>query len=221
MKPERLPSPKPDMDAHAVALGTPPGDLAWSGADEALVLQAMAGDVSAFETLFERHRMMVYRFISQMAGSRDDTEDITQECFVRAFEKLDNFRAECRFTTWLMRIAVNLCTDRARMKVRRTALEDKEAADGLIWMTGEATEDPVENMELERRANTVRRALNALPEHHKLMIVLRDFEEREYDEISAIIGCTYGGAKLRVLRARRALRDRLRPLLEGEGDYVM
>jgi len=142
-------------------------------------------------------------------------EDVVQECFVRAYENLDKFREECRFTTWIMRIAANLCTDRARMRSRRTALEDKEAGDGLLWMTGEQYEDPIANLESERRALAVRRALNALPPHHKQMIVLRDLEERDYDDISGILGCTYGGAKLRVLRARRALRDRLKPLLEG------
>lgn len=203
------------MEAHAAAISNPPNVASWEGSDEDLVAKTRAGEMAAFESLFERYRSVIYRFVSQLCHGRDETEDVVQECFVRAYENLDKFREECRFTTWIMRIAANLCTDRARTRVRRTALEDKEATDRLLWMTGEQFEDPVENLEADRRAAAVRRALAALPAHHRQMIILRDFEERDYDEISGILGCTYGGAKLRVLRARRALRDRLKPLLEG------
>jgi RNA polymerase sigma-70 factor (ECF subfamily) len=207
--------PEPRMDAQVAALTNPPKEAGWERSDGALVARARQRDMDAFEALCERYRGPVHRFVCRMTANREDAEEITQECFVRAFENLERFREECRLSTWLMRIAVNLCTDRARMKARRTALERQEAGSGLLWMTGTAHEDPVENLEAERRAAAVMRALNALPAHHRTMIILRDFEERDYDEISEILGCTYGGAKLRVLRARRALRDRLRPLLEG------
>jgi RNA polymerase sigma-70 factor (ECF subfamily) len=78
------------------------------------------------------------------------------------------------------------------------------------------TEDPVQNLEAERRKGALRKALNALPVHHRTVIILRDIEEREYPDIASILGCTIGGAKLRVLRARRALRDRIAPLLGEE-----
>lgn len=202
------------MEGRAAALTQAIGGGSWDATDLELVIRARSGDLPAFAMLFERYRKMVFRFVSHLASGRDDAEDITQECFVRAFENLHRFRDECRFTTWLLRIAVNLCTDRARMRSRRTALEDQEAAGALLWMTTGENSDPVANIVAERRADAVRRALNALPEHHKLMIVLRDVEQKDYDEITQILGCTYGGAKLRVLRARRALRDRLQPLLE-------
>jgi RNA polymerase sigma-70 factor, ECF subfamily len=202
------------MDAQSAALNQLPMEVDWEGKDLALVNQARAGDFDAFAVLFERYRSVVHRFAAQMTSNRDDTDDVTQECFVRAFENLSRFRDECRFSTWLIRIAMNLCTDRARMRSRRTALEDKQASDGLLWMTGDQQGDPIQHLEEERRAKAVRRALDALPKHHRMMIILRDIEDRDYQEISEIIGCTYGGAKLRVLRARRALRERLRPLLE-------
>jgi RNA polymerase sigma-70 factor (ECF subfamily) len=75
-------------------------------------------------------------------------------------------------------------------------------------------DDPVDNLEADRRKVVLRKALNALPIHHRSVIVLRDLEERDYNEIAGILGCTTGGAKLRVLRARRALRERMAPLLE-------
>ncbi len=185
--------------------------------DEALVIKAREGDFTAFELLFDRHRNLVYRFAYQMAPRRDDAEDIVQEVFVRAFQNLYRYRDEAKFTTWLLRIATNLGTDRARMVTRRHNLEQQEAAGSLSWMTvGSGTEDPVENLEADRRRAALREAIQSLPEHHRNVIVLRDIQEMEYPDMAQILNCTVGGAKLRVLRARRALRDRLAPmLLEG------
>lgn len=187
-----------------------------SESDEALVRRAKAGDFDAFEKLFERHRTMVFRFAYQMVPRRDDAEDIVQEAFIRAYKNLERYRDEAKFTTWLLRIVSNLCTDQARMSTRRQALEQQEASGALAWMTTDVSEDPIDNLEQDRRVVALRKALQALPTHHRTMIVLRDIEEREYPEIASILGCTVGGAKLRVLRARRALKDRMIPLLGEE-----
>ena len=184
--------------------------------DIALVRRARDGEYDAFEQLFERHRLLVDRFAYQMTSRRDDAEDIVQEAFVRAYQNMHRYRDEAKFTTWLLRIVTNLCTDQARMHTRRTALEQQEASGALDWMTLGTTEDPVQNLEEDRRKEALRKALNALPVHHRSVIVLRDLEEREYPDIATILGCTIGGAKLRVLRARRALRDRIAPLLGDE-----
>jgi RNA polymerase sigma-70 factor (ECF subfamily) len=184
--------------------------------DVALVRRAKNGDFAAFELLFERHRTLVYRFAYQMTFSRDDSEDLVQEAFVRAYQNLGRYRDEAKFTTWILRIVSNLCTDRARSSTRRKALEQQEAGTGLDWMTIGTQDDPVGNLEQDRRKHALKKALSALPIHHRKMIVLRDIEEREYAEIAETVGCTVGGAKLRVLRARRALKDRIAPLLEDK-----
>lgn len=181
--------------------------------DASLVKRAREGEYEAFEMLFERHRTLVYRFAYQMVPRRDDAEDIVQEAFVRAYQNLNKYRDEAKFTTWLLRIVANLCTDQARMSQRRTNLEQQEAKGALEWMTIGDVEDPIENLEEDRRKIALRKALAALPVHHRTVIVLRDLQEKEYPEIAQILGCTVGGAKLRVLRARRALRDRIAPFL--------
>jgi RNA polymerase sigma-70 factor, ECF subfamily len=197
--------------------GTYHGD-SNADSDESLVQRAKSGDFTAFEALFNRHRLIVYRYAYQMVQKRDDAEDIVQEVFVRAYQNLDRYRDEARFTTWLLRIATNLTTDRARMAKRRHDLEQQEAAGALTWMTDNVNEDPVNNLEQERRVALLRKAIAALPEHHRNMVVMRDIQEMEYDQIAEILGCSVGGAKLRVLRARRALRDRLLPLLGEQTD---
>lgn len=184
--------------------------------DAELVSRARQGDFRSFEELFERHRSLVYRYSYQMCPRRDDAEDMVQEVFVRAYQNLHRYRDEAKFTTWLLRIATNLGTDRARMHQRRQALEQQEAGGALAWMTIGESDDPVQNLYEEHRMSALRKALNALPAHHRSIIILRDIEEREYSDIAELLGCTVGGAKLRVLRARRALRDRMIPLLGDE-----
>jgi RNA polymerase sigma-70 factor (ECF subfamily) len=183
--------------------------------DEALVQQAREGDFDAFEKLFERHRSLVYRFAYQVVGKRDDAEDIVQDVFVKAYQNLHRYRDEAKFTTWLLRITTNLSTDRVRMSQRRHALEQQEAEGALAWMMNSVPDDanPVENLERERRAQLLRQAIEELPEHHRQVIVMRDLQELEYSDMAALLNTTVGGAKLRVLRARRALRDKLAPVL--------
>lgn len=184
--------------------------------DNALVERARKGDFSAFERLFDRHRLIAFRFAYQMTRRIDDAEDLVQDAFVRAYNNLHRYRDEARFTTWLLRIISNLATDRARMSKRRNNLEQQEATGALVWMTDTSNMDPISNLEKDRRQIAIEKGLAALPVHHRTVIILRDIEERDYQEIAAILGCTVGGAKLRVLRARRALRDRVAPLIGDE-----
>jgi RNA polymerase sigma-70 factor, ECF subfamily len=204
---------QPPMSERSKAI---PAGLA-PDSDEALVWQARNGDFSAFERLFDRHRDLVYRYAYQMAPRRDDAEDIVQEVFVKAYQNLKRYRDEAKFTTWLLRITANLGTDKARMSNRRQKLETRESAGALTWMTvGNIGEDPIKNLEREQTRELLREAIASLPEHHRNAVVFRDIQEMEYDAIADFFGCSVGGAKLRVLRARRALRDRLAPLMEGE-----
>ncbi len=186
--------------------------------DEALVASARNGDFSAFEKLFERHRNLVYRFVYQMSHRRDDAEDLTQEVFVRAYQNLHRYRDEAKFTTWLLRIATNLATDKARMSQRRMTLENQEsgAQGALSWMTVGSIDDPIENMEGDRRVEALKKAILALPEHHRNVIIMRDIQEMDYKDMADVLNCTVGGAKLRVLRARRALRDRVASFFDEE-----
>lgn len=186
------------------------------GSDEQLVAAARDGDFGAFEVLFDRHRVLVYRFAFQMVHSRDDAEDLVQEVFVRAFKNLGRYRDEAKFTTWLLRIATNLATDRARMHSRRNRIEQREHNDSLTWMTVGTFEDPMENMEQDRLRQILAKAIKELPEQHRTAIVMRDIEELEYQQIADVFQCSLGGAKLRVLRARRALKAIVEPILEKQ-----
>ena len=200
-----------DMEAAAYS-----AQRDWISDDDALIRAARDGDYASFEKLYEKYRTTVYRFVYQMIHRQDEAEDITQEAFVRAFQNLHRFREQAKFTTWIMRIAMNLCTDKVRMSQRRSALEQQEAAGALDWMTVGKVVDPLHEIESDRRAELVRNAVLTLPDHHRNVLVMRDFEDMEYADIAEVLKTSVGGAKLRVLRARRALRDKLAPLFEEE-----
>src|SRR5690606_14211280 len=122
----------------------------------------------------------------QMAPRRDDAEDIVQEVFVRAYQNLHRYRDEAKFTTWLLRIATNYGTDRARMSSRRHNLEQQEASGALTWMTiGSTSDDPLRNLEQERLKELLRDAIASLPEHHRNAVMFRDIQEMEYEDIAA------------------------------------
>jgi RNA polymerase sigma-70 factor (ECF subfamily) len=181
--------------------------------DASLVDRARAGDFTAFEALFERHRTLVFRFAYQMVGRSDDAEDMTQEVFVRAFQNLSRYRDQARFTTWLLKIASNLAADRARSQGRRAVLEQQQVGEGLRWMTEARHEDPVESLENERMVQAVKAAMASLSPAHREVLYLRDVAELEYKDVAEALGCTTGGAKLRALRARKALRSRVSAIL--------
>lgn len=174
--------------------------------DEALVALARNGDFSAFEALFERHRVLAYRFAYQILNSSDDAEDVVQEAFVKSFQNIHRYREQAKFSTWLLRIISNLCTDQKRTFTRRNRLEQQEANGALDWMTKPVEFDPTEDMIAAEQRSVLRNCLKQIAVHHRTAVVLRDIEERSYEEIAGIFQCSVGGAKLRVLRARRALK---------------
>lgn len=186
--------------------------------DEQLVARAKEGDTDALEALFLRYRQPVFRMVYRSVQNTDDAEDIVQDVFLKAFERLHTFREQCRFSTWLMRIALNLCTDRARSRKRRAELIQREADRKLAWMTHPNPPEPEEIVQQNALHEAFYDALNRLPEHHRQLIIMRDLEEMEYETIAEILNTTVGGVKLRVMRARRAFKALLEPLLRELGE---
>ncbi|MCS7191314.1 MAG: sigma-70 family RNA polymerase sigma factor [Fimbriimonadales bacterium] len=185
--------------------------------DEQLAAKARAGDTDAMEELYLRYRQPVFRIVYRSTRNIDEAEDIVQDVFLKAFERLHTFREQSRFSTWLMRIALNLCTDRARMRQRRQDLLEREAEHKLAWSHPHAP-DPLESAQQNAFQEAFYIALNQLPEHHRQLIVLRDLEEMEYEQIAEILGTSVGAVKLRVMRARRAFKAKLEPLLRSIGE---
>jgi RNA polymerase sigma-70 factor (ECF subfamily) len=179
--------------------------------DEELVASAQSGNMKAFDTLIGLHQERVFALAYRILGDAEDAADVQQETFVRAWQSIKSFRAYAAFSTWLHRIAVNRCLSRKRRK----QIEFVEPLnDELLRHSVE----PVGTACLERAETgaIVRKIVAALPAHYGALIVLREIEERSFDEIAEILGCSVQSARTRLSKARKLLRERLEPYVAEE-----
>lgn len=186
------------------------GEYSRSEGEQQLIERCRAGDAEAFGTLWQLHRSAVFRSVVAVVGNPQDAEDITQEAFLRAYRALDGFRGDAQLRTWLIRIGVHLAIDHVKRKKARPEVS-------LEWDVGGglAEVDPQASAERSEIRETVRKAIEALPAHHRAVIVLRDIEGMDYSEMAQVLGCSVGSVKLRLFRARRLLKQRLEVLLGG------
>jgi len=185
--------------------------------DHSLVEACRAGRTEAFGVLVERYQRRLYPTVLRLVGSAEDAEDILQDAFVRAFEKLDQFQGESSFYTWIYRIAVNLALSGHRRRRVRTAMRPGRrgaTARGRHALDESADADPAMPLERAERERIVAAALNRLGPEHRAVVVLKDFDGRRYEEISAILDIPVGTVRSRLHRARCELRDRLRSLVD-------
>lgn len=182
-----------------------------SGRSEtALVKEVRAGRQEAYEALVRMHQDRVFSVLRRCVRS-DEVEDLAQELFVRAFEKIDQFRGEARFGTYLMRILRNMLIDRHR-RIRRSpglvalAEETGDPADAHL---PDPAPGPVEKRELGDRARAVAAALAKLEPKDRLLLILRDSDGMSSEEAGKVIGCSPGAVRIRLFRARRKMRKHL------------
>ena len=185
--------------------------------DQQLVERAQRGDKRAFELLVMQYQRKLGRLLSRMVRDAAEVEDVTQEAFIKAYRALPNFRGESAFYTWLYRIAINTAKNYLVSMGRRapttTGFDHEEA--GTVD-DAEALRDTAtpENELLGREiADTVNRAVEALPEDLRTAITLREIEGLSYEEIAGVMNCPIGTVRSRIFRAREAIAAELRPLL--------
>jgi RNA polymerase sigma-70 factor, ECF subfamily len=174
--------------------------------DEALVRRTLAGDLTAFEQLVERHRAVLRRVAARIVGE-DEADDVAQDAFLRAFHRLGRFRGDAGFRAWLLRIAHNAALD-ALSRRRSRPLEDEEQAEGEAATAGPRT--PAEQLEVRERRERLAAKLRLMQPTHRIVLVLRDLEGLSYEEIAEITESPLGSVKGRLHRARRELIEILR-----------
>lgn len=171
--------------------------------DGDLVTAARQGDRAAFESLYRRHRNRVYALVWRLCGGDHGlAEDLLQEAFVRAWQKLDSFRGDSRFATWLHRLTVNVALSDRRIRIRR--LERETALEGATERTATGARDVYAgtNMDLEQ-------AIARLPERARTVLVLFDVEGYSHAEIAELAGMAVGSSKAQLHRARKLVREEL------------
>ncbi len=192
--------------------------------DEALVEEAKKGDEDSFEKLVIRYRDKMYRLAHRLSGDSHEAEDILQETFLQVYQRLDTFRGEARFSTWLYRVAMNIALMHQRSTRRRLTesldryLPQFDENDRLARLDLEygRVAQADELMEKEELAEKVREAIDRLPEDYRLVLVLRDLEELSTSEAAQRLEIEEGTVRIRLHRARLMVRGYLGHLLGGE-----
>lgn len=185
-------------------------------ADQLLVGRVQRGDKKAFDLLVLKYQQKVANLISRYVRDPTEVLDVTQEAFIKAYRALPNFRGDSAFYTWLYRIAINTAKNHLAAMNRRPPSSDVEAETAEQMDTGVRLKEygTPEHLALEAEiAETIKAAIDDLPEDLRTAITLRELEGLSYDEIAKAMECPIGTVRSRIFRAREAIDARLRPLL--------
>lgn len=193
----------------------PDGARLASEEEARLVERLVARDERAFNTLVRAYERRVFALVLRMLGNRAEAEDLAQEVFVQVFKAIGSFRGESKLSTWIYRIAINLCKNRTKyLRVRHTSEQDELEAVAERVPLGEAkranvaqVERPDEMVAGKQVERIVQKAILELEPTFRECLVLRDVEDLSYEEIGAITGLPEGTVKSRIHRARAQLKE--------------
>jgi len=187
--------------------------MATKKSDAPLVARALAGEQKAYADLMARHRGPLYNLLYNMVHNREETEDLLQEAFMKAFAALHTFNKEFAFSTWLYKIAINTTIDHLRKKKLQTYSLDKpiQSREGELKREYADVHATTDNELLStEKSSLIAQAIAELPDHYREAIILRHTEEKSYEEIAEITGVPLGTVKARIFRAREMLKHKLK-----------
>ena len=183
-----------------------------SESDKALIKRAQKGDLGAFDLLILKYQGRIGALISRYVSNDADIEDVTQECFIKAFRAIGSFRGDSAFYTWLYRIGANTAKNHLVACKRRpqadSAIEDvdlREPNHALIEIS-----NPESLAMGDQLAKIVAEAMENLPRELKSALRLREFEGLSYDDIATVLGCPVGTVRSRIFRAREAIDEKIK-----------
>lgn len=185
--------------------------------ERTLVELSRSGDTGALEPLIALYERKIYNFCFRISGNRDDAYDLAQETFLRMCASITSFRAEAPFSSWIYRIANNVCVDYIRHKSRIRCISIDapcESEDGEAhWQIADKCAGPEESAEFGDLKHALAAGIRTLALDHRTAIIMHDVQNRTYEEIACAVGCPIGTVKSRLNRARTGLKR----YLEGEG----
>ena len=179
-----------------------------SADDEALVKAARQGDLAAFEELVFRHRDSLFARALSLTRHEQDAVDLSQEAWVKGWQRLAQFQGESRFATWMTRIVINLCLDHLRRQKRhRTdSIEELEEERGGVERHMPVVNlNPTAGLERAELRKKIDAALGQLTPEHRTVLVLHEFEDMEYKAVAKTVGCSLGTVMSRLYYARRKM----------------
>ncbi len=191
-------------------------------ADQILVERVQRGDKQAFGLLVSKYQRKLIRLISRLIRDPAEVEDVAQEAFIKAYRALPGFRGESAFYTWLYRIGINAAKNYLAARGRRApTVTEFDSEEAETFDDGEQLRDqntPERILMSKEIGATVNAAMEALPEDLRNAIVLREIDGLSYEEIAQIMDCPIGTVRSRIFRAREAISEKLKPLLDTAPD---
>jgi RNA polymerase sigma-70 factor (ECF subfamily) len=186
--------------------------------DLGLIESARRGEAAAFGEIVRRYEDRIFNTIYRLVGDWQDAKDLTQQTFLKAYESMGTFRGGSRFYTWLYRIGVNAALDERKKQSRSPGfLSDSfdlsSAEDGRSRGGRSTADDPADGLISRETEAAVMQAIRSLDEMHRAVVVLRDIEGLDYDEIAEALECPRGTVKSRLHRARIILREKLKDVV--------
>jgi RNA polymerase sigma-70 factor (ECF subfamily) len=191
--------------------------------DQALVERVQKGDKRAFDLLVQKYQSRIQKLIARFVRNPADVQDVAQETFIKAYRALDNFRGDSAFYTWLYRIAINTAKNHLVAVGRKSPgysvdVQEVEKFDPSQWLKEYAT--PEREMLASEIQMTVNSAMESLPPDLREAISLREMEGLSYEDIAQVMDCPIGTVRSRIFRAREAIDEKLRPLLDSSSHSV-
>ena len=190
--------------------------------DAVLVQQVQAGQQKAFDLLVAKYQRRIYRLVLRFIRDPALAEDVAQETFLRAYRAIGQFRGESQFYTWLYRIAVNTAKKAISDDIRDPTVSegdasghDEETFSPTELLTNHETPESI--LVSKEIVQTVNAAMESLPEDLRMAITLREIEGLSYEDIAEAMQCPIGTVRSRIFRAREAIAERLRPVIEHKG----
>ncbi len=185
-----------------------------SGMDDlVLVGRARSHDLEAYDELVRRYQGKIYGLIYNMTSSREDTEDLVQDVFVKAFKSLKRFRGKSSFYTWLYRIAINQTINYLKKRKKRAALslddQDVSIEKSEAYLELSSRDTPFRDAALSDLKEKLNKALKTLSENHRVVVVLHDIQGVPHDQIGKMLGCSPGTVRSRLFYARQRLQVEL------------
>ncbi len=191
--------------------------------EKMLIKKAKKGDTDAFEQLVTANEKIIYNIIFRIMNNPEDTYDLSQETFIKAYTKIRQFNEKSKFSTWLYRIATNTALDELRKRKGKDTFSIDKTIDGEENDIAPQHADESENIEEKilgkETAEIIAQALGELNEDHRVILTLRDMQELSYDDISQVLKITLGTVKSRISRARREMKNILMQDKEPYASY--
>lgn len=182
--------------------------MTWT--DEDLVARSRGGDVESFNQLILRWERPIYALAYRVIGREEDARDVCQETFLRAFRALPGFRGQAKFSSWLYRIALNLCRDWIRRQRRAPVVEVPEGVDSVDLAAEREPTESIEELVARRELSAaVEEAMALLPEEQRTAIILKEYHGMTFQEIAELQGCPLSTVKTRLYQGLTVLRRHL------------